>query len=116
MDVAPLSRQACLDLLARRDTAHVAYTDRALPAIRPVRYAMVGQQVVLRVESDDLAGRLDGQVLALSVDEGAWTVVVTGAAHLLRSAAWHGLRAVSVACEDVRASRPFAVTAPLTAP
>lgn len=116
MDVAPLTRQACLGLLARRDTAHVAYTDRALPAIRPFRYAMVGQQLVLRVPSDDLAGRLDGQVLALSVDEGPWTVVVTGAAHLLRSSACVGLSAVSVACEDVRSSLPFAATGQLTAP
>lgn len=87
-----LDQQACLALLAQRSVGRVAYTERALPWIRPVRYAVVDGQVLLRLRPDGLAERLDRQVVALAVDdadddgEERWRVVVTGAARLLRDA------------------------------
>ena len=86
-----LTRGECLDLLGRRSLGRVAFTDRALPAIRPVNYALVGHQLVLRTQADGLGRRLDGQVVAFEVDdiddahETGWSVVVTGTARLLLS-------------------------------
>lgn len=85
----PLSRSECLDLLGRSSLGRVAFTERALPAIRPVNYALVGHQLVLRTEADGLGRRLDGQVVAFEVDEidmekqTGWSVVVMGTARLL---------------------------------
>jgi nitroimidazol reductase NimA-like FMN-containing flavoprotein (pyridoxamine 5'-phosphate oxidase superfamily) len=86
-----LSRSECLDLLGRSSLGRVAFTQRALPAIRPVNYALVGHQLVLRTETDGLGRRLDGQVVAFEVDEidtetgAGWSVVLTGTARLLRT-------------------------------
>ncbi|MDT7544452.1 MAG: hypothetical protein QOE99_562 [Actinomycetota bacterium] len=87
-----LSRVECLQLLARGSLGRVAFTERALPAIRPVNYALVGNHVLLRIDGDGLGRRLDGQVVAFEVDEmdagvnTGWSVVVTGTARLLRDA------------------------------
>lgn len=87
----PLTRAECLELLSRSSLGRVAFTERALPAIRPVNYALVGHQLVLRTQADGLGRRLDGQVVAFEVDEidpdhgTGWSVVVTGTARLLRS-------------------------------
>ena len=94
-----LSGPDCLRLLASRSFGRLAYTDRALPSILPLRYGLVGRQVVLRPGTDGLAQRLDGQVVAFEVDavdtdpaevhgepDGGhgWIVVVTGFARLAR--------------------------------
>jgi nitroimidazol reductase NimA-like FMN-containing flavoprotein (pyridoxamine 5'-phosphate oxidase superfamily) len=87
----PLAPSECLELLGRRSLGRVAFTERALPAIRPVNYALVGHQIVLRTDPDGLGKRLDGQVVAFEVDEidaehgSGWSVVVTGTARLLRA-------------------------------
>ena len=87
--IEQVSLTDCLHLLADRSLGRVAYTDRALPAIRAVSYALVGTHLVLRTDVA-LAARLNGQVVAFEVDdadehpETAWSVVVTGTARLLR--------------------------------
>src|SRR3954462_6877140 len=84
-----LTRTECLDLLARQSLGRVAFTERALPAIRPVNYALIGHHIVLRTQADGLGRRLDGQVVAFEVDDidavagTGWSVVVTGTARLL---------------------------------
>jgi nitroimidazol reductase NimA-like FMN-containing flavoprotein (pyridoxamine 5'-phosphate oxidase superfamily) len=86
-----LTRDECLVLLGRSSIGRVAFSERALPAIRPVNYVLVGHQVVLRTQADGLGRRLDGQVVAFEIDEidavneTGWSVVVTGTARLLRS-------------------------------
>ena len=86
-----LTRDECIDLLGRRTLGRVAFTERALPAIRPLNYALVGNQIVLQTDPHGLGARLDGQVVAFEVDEidpvaeTGWSVVVTGTARLLRS-------------------------------
>jgi nitroimidazol reductase NimA-like FMN-containing flavoprotein (pyridoxamine 5'-phosphate oxidase superfamily) len=86
-----LTRDECIDLLGRRTLGRVAFTERALPSIRPVNYALVGHQIVLQTDPHGLGTRLDGQVVAFEVDEidpvaeTGWSVVVTGTARLLRS-------------------------------
>jgi nitroimidazol reductase NimA-like FMN-containing flavoprotein (pyridoxamine 5'-phosphate oxidase superfamily) len=86
----PLARAECLALLGRSSIGRVAFTQRALPAIRPVSYALVGTHILLRTTSAGLGARLDGQVVAFEVDQideatgTGWSVVVTGTARLLR--------------------------------
>lgn len=85
-----MSRDECLRLLASRSLGRVAFTERALPAIRPVNYALVGSHLLLRTEAEGLGRRLDGQIVAFEVDEfdhdssTGWSVVLTGSARLLR--------------------------------
>ena len=89
--VEELTPNECIELLGRRTVGRVAFTERALPAIRPVNYALVGHQIVLQTDPHGLGQRLDGQVVAFEVDEidpeseTGWSVVVTGTARLLRS-------------------------------
>lgn len=86
-----LSRAECLQLLSTSSLGRVAFTERALPAIRPVNFALVGSHIVLHTESDGLGRRLDGQIVAFEVDDidgeagTGWSVVLTGTARLLRS-------------------------------
>jgi len=85
-----LTQWECLELLRRHSVGRVAFTERAMPAIRPVNYAVVGSQIVLRTRGDGLAERLDWQVVAFEVDEVdaarqcGWSVVVTGTARVPR--------------------------------
>jgi nitroimidazol reductase NimA-like FMN-containing flavoprotein (pyridoxamine 5'-phosphate oxidase superfamily) len=84
-----LSAAECWALLAQHRVGRIAFTERALPAILPLNYAVVGGRVMLRVRAEGLAARLDGQIVAFEIDEvdddnhAGWSVVVTGAARLL---------------------------------
>lgn len=84
-----LTTQDCYRLLAGSSLGRIAYTERALPVIRPVPYVLVGTHLVLRPDLDGLAARLDGQIVAFEIDDGAqdrvfeWSVVVTGVASAL---------------------------------
>jgi nitroimidazol reductase NimA-like FMN-containing flavoprotein (pyridoxamine 5'-phosphate oxidase superfamily) len=86
-----LTRAECLELLTSKSLGRVAFTQRALPAIRPVNYALVGHHIVLQTQADGLGRRLDGQIVAFEVDDmdgdagTGWSVVLTGAARLLRT-------------------------------
>ena len=88
--VEALTPAECLRLLAEHSVGRVAFTERALPAIRPVNYALVGTHIVLRTQANGLAARLDGQVVAFEIDdvdpdtESGWSVVATGTARVLR--------------------------------
>lgn len=84
-----LSRTECLELLRRAGVGRIAFTERALPAIRPVNYTLIGSHLALRTEGKGLGRRLDGQVVAFEVDcidadqPRGWSVVVTGTARLV---------------------------------
>lgn len=88
-----LSPQECWQLLREQRVGRVAFTDRALPAIRPLNYVQAGQNLVLRVAAETLGCRLDGQVVAFEVDEVdtagrvGWSVVVVGTVRMLRTEA-----------------------------
>lgn len=87
--VEELNPSDCLRLLGRASRGRVAYSERAMPAIRTLGYAMAGTSLVISTGSDRLARLLNGQVVAFEVDEidaadgSGWSVVVTGAARLL---------------------------------
>jgi len=87
-----LSAPECWELLSGHDVGRLAYTESALPTIVPVAYVVVGAHLVLRFRSERIATQLDGQVVALEVDDvdhggdqGRTVVVVTGRATRLLS-------------------------------
>ncbi len=82
---ADLDRTECLDLLRPRSIGRIAIHRRALPLVVPVRYALLGETVVLRLPRDELAeGAVRGAVVAFEVDEidpftmVGWYVGLTG--------------------------------------
>src|SRR4051794_27297307 len=91
-DVQALLSREAWSLLRSQYVGRLAFTDRALPTIRPLNYTVVGNHLLLRVGAD-LARRLDGQVVAFEVDDidaeqhcGS-SVVVTGTTRRLTAAA-----------------------------
>lgn len=76
------------ELLRAQRVGRLAFSDRALPTIRPLNYTVVGSHLVLRV-GVDLARRLEGQVVAFEVDDivdgqaSGTSVVVTATARRL---------------------------------
>jgi nitroimidazol reductase NimA-like FMN-containing flavoprotein (pyridoxamine 5'-phosphate oxidase superfamily) len=83
-----LEVQECWELLQTQRVGRLAFSDRALPAIRPLNYVVDGHRIVLRVSAKGLGERLDGQVVAFEVDDTdvvgqlGWSVVVTGTLRL----------------------------------
>jgi nitroimidazol reductase NimA-like FMN-containing flavoprotein (pyridoxamine 5'-phosphate oxidase superfamily) len=80
-----LSRQECLRLLARAGVGRVAMSVGALPAVLPVRFALVGEDVVFpAVPRSELDVAVRDAVVAFETDHmepaGGWSVVVTGIA------------------------------------
>ncbi|WP_369240902.1 pyridoxamine 5'-phosphate oxidase family protein [Streptomyces sp. R21] len=83
-----LSRYEALKLLGSAPLGRVAFTDRALPAIRPVNHVMDGDTIVIRTHSGSalLKRTLDTEVVAYEADlldpaaRTGWSVVVTGIA------------------------------------
>ena len=80
-----LSRRECVTLLRGEQVGRVVFTERALPAVLPVSFAMLDDAVVLATSSESrLAQAARGGVLAFEVDRldpatrSGWSVVVTG--------------------------------------
>ena len=83
-----LSRRECLELLRTEQIGRAVFTDRAMPQILPVTYAVLGDDIVLATTSTSrLAVASEGGVLAFEVDHHdpvtrtGWSVVVTGLAY-----------------------------------
>jgi nitroimidazol reductase NimA-like FMN-containing flavoprotein (pyridoxamine 5'-phosphate oxidase superfamily) len=88
-----LSRARCFDLLATLAVGRVGVSVRALPAILPVAYVVVGERVVLRsVPGAKLDAAVHRSVVAFETDRydpaGAWgwSVLVQGVASEISSA------------------------------
>ncbi|TMC02420.1 MAG: pyridoxamine 5'-phosphate oxidase family protein [Chloroflexi bacterium] len=80
-----LDRDECLRLLAAVPVGRVGVSIRALPAILPVNFALVGDDIVIRtVPGTKLDAAMDRTVVAFEVDgyaaDGAWgwSVLVQG--------------------------------------
>lgn len=93
-----LDRQQCLALLASTDRARVALSTRALPVIVPVRYRLVGAEIVIDSCTGVLAAAAaGGHIVCLQAEvvdpatSVAWSVAVTGP---LRPAAWRATAGV----------------------
>ena len=83
---APLSPAECLALLRAGGIGRVSLSVGALPAIFPVHYHLVDDDIVFRAPADATpgSGSLDGAVIAFEADQfepderGGWSVLVVG--------------------------------------
>lgn len=92
-----LDRQECLALLATVPVGRIVYTRQALPAVLPVSFCLDrdGAMVVHTSASSELAGAIDGAVVALEADDldaaahSGWSVVAMGLATLVTDPVEH---------------------------
>ncbi|MEU7530213.1 pyridoxamine 5'-phosphate oxidase family protein [Saccharothrix sp. NPDC042600] len=79
-----LPREECLRLLGTASIGRLVYTDRALPVIHPVVYALDGDAVVLRVPEGSATLVARDTIVAFEIDEvepdlsKGWTVMAVG--------------------------------------
>ncbi|GAA1563738.1 pyridoxamine 5'-phosphate oxidase family protein [Actinomadura kijaniata] len=80
-----LDAAECRALLASGLIGRIVFTDRALPAVQSVNYALVDDHVIIRTtESSRLATAAHGAVVAFEIDDfdpafrTGWSVVVVG--------------------------------------
>jgi nitroimidazol reductase NimA-like FMN-containing flavoprotein (pyridoxamine 5'-phosphate oxidase superfamily) len=85
--IQTLSKQECLDLLARVPIGRVALTLNALPVIFPVNYTLTGDSVIYgAMAGSTLSRATDGAVAAFQADSyepenrSGWTVMAIGQA------------------------------------
>ncbi|HET9078080.1 MAG TPA: pyridoxamine 5'-phosphate oxidase family protein [Acidimicrobiales bacterium] len=78
-------RDGCLELLRTRPLGRLAVTSRALPAILPVKYCLLGDDVVFTAGTGARSLALvEGQVVAFQADDidaetcSGWSVLVVG--------------------------------------
>ncbi|HEY5882290.1 MAG TPA: pyridoxamine 5'-phosphate oxidase family protein [Nakamurella sp.] len=82
-----LDRAECLRLLDLGVIGRVIYTAGAMPAPRPVNYALVGEEIIFRTGSDRLAAASNNTVVAFEVDDvdletrTGWSVLAVGKAY-----------------------------------
>jgi Pyridoxamine 5'-phosphate oxidase len=91
-----LARAEALRLLGTVPLGRVVFTDRALPAIRPVNHIVDGQQIIFRTgTSAAITTAVDGTGTIVAFEADAidpvhrvgWSVVVIGGARLLTNPA-----------------------------
>jgi nitroimidazol reductase NimA-like FMN-containing flavoprotein (pyridoxamine 5'-phosphate oxidase superfamily) len=88
-----LGREECLALLGSAPIGRIVFTDRALPAVQPVSFAVSGGDIVIRTApGSKLAAAARNAVVAFEADEfdpvagTGWSVVVTGEARVVSEA------------------------------
>ncbi|HEU5355087.1 MAG TPA: pyridoxamine 5'-phosphate oxidase family protein [Actinocrinis sp.] len=88
--VEVLSRAESIALLESHEVGRLVYTRRALPAVRPVNFAVRGGAVLIWTGSASSLGQaVRGAVVAFEADEldrvtrSGWSVVVVGTAQLV---------------------------------
>lgn len=89
-DVSRLGRAECLQLLAGVQVGRLIFTINAMPAVRPLKFALAGDLIVVRTDSNSAAAqRAAGSIVAFEVDElqpatcSGWSVTATGRAALV---------------------------------
>ncbi|MFI9010225.1 pyridoxamine 5'-phosphate oxidase family protein [Actinosynnema sp. NPDC053489] len=89
-----LSREECLELLGATAVGRLVYTERALPVVHPVVYALDGECVVLRVPDGSAALVARDTIVAFQIDDVApdlsrgWSVMAVGHATEVREREW----------------------------
>ncbi|RKT57239.1 pyridoxamine 5'-phosphate oxidase family protein [Saccharothrix australiensis] len=79
-----LSREECLELLATTAVGRLVFTDRALPMVHPVVYALDGESVVLRVPEGSKTLVARDTIVAFQIDDvrpdlsKGWSVMAVG--------------------------------------
>lgn len=85
--VVSLDRVACLGLLRQGAIGRVIFTAGAMPAARPVNYALVAEEIIFRTGGGHLAAATDNAVVGFEVDDvdlatrTGWSVLVIGKAY-----------------------------------
>ena len=84
-ELAPLSKDECLRLVDSVPFGRIVFTSRAMPAMRLVRHARFGEQIVIPASPDlGITAVKPGTVVAYETDlidsghQPAWTVLVIG--------------------------------------
>src|SRR5512140_1194456 len=67
--VGALSTEECVALLGTGGLGRLAFTERALPAVRPVAFTVEGGVLVLRGSPPEAFRGLDRQIVALEIDD-----------------------------------------------
>lgn len=87
-----LSRDECLRLLGKVPLGRIVFTDRALPAVQPVQFALHDGAVVIKTAAGTkLAAAARDAVVAFEVDEfdprlrSGWSVVLVGRSGVITS-------------------------------
>jgi nitroimidazol reductase NimA-like FMN-containing flavoprotein (pyridoxamine 5'-phosphate oxidase superfamily) len=85
-----LTERECRDLLVGASLGRIVFTDRALPAIQPVSFALCDGDVVIRTSAGSkLAAAARNAVVAFEADQfdtsirTGWSVVVIGHARVV---------------------------------
>jgi len=83
-----LTREECWEHLRRARLGRLVYTDAALPAVVPVSFAVVGEELVIAATSGTkIAVAARGDIVALQIDEAdaltrtGWSVTAVGSSH-----------------------------------
>ncbi|MCW2901533.1 MAG: hypothetical protein JWO67_3798 [Streptosporangiaceae bacterium] len=89
-----LDRQECLTLLGSVPLGRVVFTERALPAVQPVNFALDQDSVIIRTAvGSKLAAAMRGTIVAFEADafdgtnRTGWSVTVIGQASAVRDPA-----------------------------
>ena len=88
-DVEVLDRAQCLELLRAASVGRLVFTERALPAVRPVEFRWWRGDVVIRITDPAMLAASDNRVVAFETDEldadlhRGWSVTVVGHAQLI---------------------------------
>ncbi|EIE97987.1 pyridoxamine 5'-phosphate oxidase family protein [Saccharomonospora glauca] len=88
-EMRELSEVECLELLKTEPVGRLVFTEKALPAIRPVNYVLDGRDVIIRTSGDSWARRVADTVVAFEVDSidhashTGWSVVLLGTATVI---------------------------------
>ena len=86
-EMRPLTARECFDLLATQDVGRVAFSEHAMPTIRPVNFVLDNGDIVIRTGTSGSISRLTSEVVAFEVDHfdrhshTGWSVVVLGKVH-----------------------------------
>ncbi|MBA9002764.1 pyridoxamine 5'-phosphate oxidase family protein [Thermomonospora cellulosilytica] len=89
-----LEHTECLSLLARAPLGRIVFTDRALPAVLPVNFALDGEDVIIRTGAGSkLAAAARNAIVAFEADDydpatrTGWSVVLVGTARVVTNPA-----------------------------
>jgi uncharacterized protein len=81
-----IPREACVELLAAHEVGRLAYFGAGGPQVRPVNYALDGEEVVFRVDGGSMLRWINGASVAFEIDgfdvtaHTGWSVLVQGQA------------------------------------
>ncbi|MTD58804.1 pyridoxamine 5'-phosphate oxidase family protein [Amycolatopsis pithecellobii] len=83
-EIRPLTPQECVRLLPTQPIGRLAFSEHALPTVRPVNFFLDNDDIIVRTSQSGSMSRLSGEVVAFEVDSvdaathTGWSVVVIG--------------------------------------